>query len=95
MAWTVLYAASAARQIRKLDRQIRERVQHACAELAENPERGKPLQMSLRGLRSWRTGDFRIIYRVVETRLEILVVARGHRREIYAVVGRLLGRSKP
>ncbi len=90
MAWTVLYAASAVRQIRKLDRSVCARVERACRELAESPERGKPLQLTLRGLRSWRTGDFRIIYRVSERRVEILVVAVGHRREIYAVVERLL-----
>ena len=90
MAWTVLYAASAVRQIRKLDRTVRTRVEKACLELAENPERGKPLQLALKGLRSWRTGDFRIVYRIVEQHLEVIVVALGHRREIYTVVERLL-----
>lgn len=90
MAWTVLYVASAVRQIRKLDRAVRNRVEKACLELAESPERGKPLQLALKGLRSWRTGDFRIVYRIVEQRLEVIVVALGHRREVYAVVERLL-----
>jgi hypothetical protein len=49
----------------------------------EEPERGKPLQLTLKGLRSWRTGDFRIVYRIVEQTIEILVVAVGHRREVY------------
>jgi len=39
--------------------------------------------LTLKGLRSWRTGDFRIVYRVVESRVEILVVAIGHRRDVY------------
>ncbi len=90
MAWTVLYAASAARSIRKLDATVRKRVEAACRELAETPERGKPLQLTLKGLRSWRTGDFRIVYRVVASRIEILVVAVGHRREVYKLVERLL-----
>ena len=50
---------------------------------AMDPLRGKPLQLTLRGLRSWRTGDWRIVYRVLEDRVEILVVAEGHRREVY------------
>jgi mRNA interferase RelE/StbE len=49
----------------------------------EDPLRGKPLQLALKGLRSWRTGDFRIVYRVVEERLEVLVVAVGHWRDVY------------
>lgn len=93
MQWTVLYAASAARQIRKLDRAVRARVERACEELRQNPERGKPLQLTLRGLRSWRTGDFRIVYRTIERRVEILVVAVGHRREVYQLVARLLRRG--
>ena len=75
MAWTLRYATSAARAIRKLDPEIRRRVLAAVTKLAQEPERGKPLQMTLKGLRSWRTGDYRIVYRVVENKVEILVVA--------------------
>jgi mRNA interferase RelE/StbE len=41
------------------------------------------LQLTLRGLRSVRTGDYRVVYRTVADRLEILVIAVGHRREVY------------
>jgi mRNA-degrading endonuclease RelE of RelBE toxin-antitoxin system len=50
----------------------------------DDPLRGKALHMTLKGLRSWRTGDFRIVYRAIENRLEIHVVAGGHRSEVYA-----------
>jgi mRNA interferase RelE/StbE len=83
VAWTILYSASAARAIRKLDPQVQRRVRAAVRALADEPLRGKPLQLSLKGLRSWRTGDYRIVYRVVAERIEIVVVAVGHRREIY------------
>lgn len=83
MTWTLRYTASAARAIRKLDPQVRNRIRKAAETLADDPRRGKPLQMDLKGLRSWRTGDFRIVYRVIEDRIEILVVAIGHRRDVY------------
>lgn len=83
MTWTLRYTASAARAIRKLDPQVRNRIRKATDTLADDPLRGKPLQMDLKGLRSWRTGDFRIVYRVIEDRIEILVVAIGHRRDVY------------
>jgi mRNA interferase RelE/StbE len=83
VAWTILYTRSAARSIRKLDPQVRRRVRAAIDVLAETPERGKPLQLTLKGLRSWRTGDFRIVYRVMDERIEILVIAVGHRRQVY------------
>ena len=81
--WTVEYAASAARAIRRLDPQIRRRVKAAIETLARDPGRGKPLQLSLAGLRSLRTGDYRIIYKTEAGKLLILVVAVGHRREVY------------
>lgn len=83
MEWSVLYTASAARAIRKLDPQVAERVRKAIEILSAEPLRGKPLQLDLKGLRSWRTGDFRIVYRLIDDRLQILVIAVGHRREVY------------
>lgn len=62
---------------------MRRRVRAALDTLARDPERGKPLQLTLKGLRSWRTGDFRLVYRVVEERIEVFIVAIGHRREVY------------
>jgi len=35
-------------------------------------------------------GDFRIVYRVIEDRIEILVVAVGHRRDVYERLRRRL-----
>ena len=62
----------------------------ALGKLREDPERGKPLQLTLKGLRSWRSGDYRIVYRVVESRIEILVVAVGHRRDVYERLQKML-----
>ena len=83
MTWTIRYAVPAAKAIRKLDPRVQRRVRAAIEALAEDPTRGKPLQLTLRGLRSVRTGDYRIVYRTVADRLEILVIAVGHRREVY------------
>lgn len=90
MKWTLRYSRRAAGAIRKLDPEIRRRVRKALDQLATDPERGKPLQLTLRGLRSWRTGDFRIVYRLVADRIEVIVIAVGHRRDIYDRVRRLL-----
>ena len=90
MTWKVLYTASAAKAIQKLDPQVRRRVRAAVEALREDPERGKPLQLTLRGLRSWRTSDYRIVYRMLERRIEILTVAVGHRRDVYERLARRL-----
>jgi len=62
----------------------------ALRKLRAEPERGKSLQLALKGLRSWRTGDYRIVYRVIESRIEILVVAVGHRRDVYERLKKML-----
>ena len=90
MTWTLVYATSAARAVRRLDPAVRRRLLAALERLRADPERGKPLLLTLKGLRSLRTGDYRIVYRVVESRVEILVVAVGHRRDVYARVRKML-----
>ncbi len=90
MTWTVRYTETAAKAIRKLDPQIMAMVRAAIDALREDPHRGKPLQLTLKGLYSWRTGDWRILYRVDGAKIEILVVTVGHRREAYTRVRELL-----
>ena len=83
MSWTVRYTETAARAIKKLDPSVRKRVRAAIDTLREDPHRGKSLHLTLKGLYSWRTGDWRIVYRIDGERIEILVVTVGHRREVY------------
>ena len=83
MSWTILYTPSAARSLRRLDPGIRSKIRRALDQLVSDPTRGKPLHLDLKGLRSWRTGDFRIVYRVVANRLEVLIIGLGHRRDVY------------
>jgi len=83
VVWSVSYTKSAAKAIRGLDPHVRSKVETAIEKLTEEPTRGKPLQLTLRGLRSWSTGDWRIVYRATQETLEILVIAVGHRRDVY------------
>lgn len=92
MSWTLEYTRRAARDLRRLDPSVRRRIRAAVETLAEDPLRGKPLQFQLRGFRSWRTGAFRIVYQVREREIVILVVAVGHRRDVYE---RLRDRPEP
>ncbi|MGH3459162.1 type II toxin-antitoxin system RelE family toxin [Aeromicrobium sp.] len=74
---------AAARALRKLDPQVRNRIQGAIALLAQDPRppgaralQGRP------GLRV-RVGDYRIIYTVDNDVLLVVVVRLGHRRDVY------------
>ena len=90
MSWTVRYTETAAKAIKKLDPTVRTRVRAGIDALREDPYRGKPLQLTLKGLYSWRTGDWRIVYRTERQRIEVVHATLGHRREVYTRVRSLL-----
>ena len=74
---------AAVRSLRKLDPQVRRRIQGAIALLAEDPRPPTARQLKGRPGMRVRVGDYRIIYSVEDEVLLIVVVALGHRREIY------------
>jgi mRNA interferase RelE/StbE len=76
--------ASAARSFRKLDRAAQVRVAHAIDTLASDPRpKGVVKLSSEEDLYRIRSGDYRIIYSIADDILIVLVVAIGHRREVY------------
>ncbi len=89
-AFGILYTKEAKRNIERLDSSVRRLIKKAIESLAVNPEKGKPLSYELAGLRSLRTSDYRVIYRIKGGELLIIVVAVGHCREIYKKLRELL-----
>ena len=81
--YTVLFTREAEKRIDKLDASIKKIIQKAVDSLAQNPYKGKPLSHELAGLYSYRTTDYRIIYKIEEGQLIVIVITVGHRREIY------------
>ncbi|MCM6763127.1 type II toxin-antitoxin system RelE/ParE family toxin [Rathayibacter sp. ZW T2_19] len=84
MTFRIELEPSAVRQLRKLDPQDRRRVQAALELLADDP-RPPASTMLVNSGGAWRVrvGDFRIVYEIEDDRLIVLVLALGHRREIY------------
>lgn len=84
MTYRVEVAAAAVRQLRKLDRSAQRRVQAAIELLAAEP-RPNGAKKLVGGDGEWRvrTGDYRIVYEIHDNVLLVLVIAIGHRREIY------------
>lgn len=77
-------APAAARQLRGLDQAARRRVQAAIELLAGDP-RPPGAKKLAGGEGEWRvrTGDYRIVYEIHDQLLRVLVLAVGHRREVY------------
>jgi len=82
--YDVQLTASAARAFRKLDGPARHKLGRVIDGLAGNPR--PPGVTKLEGeadLYRVRSGDYRIIYAVRDKLLLVLVIAVGHRRDIY------------
>jgi mRNA interferase RelE/StbE len=88
--YRILFTKEAKKNIEKLDPSIAKIVGKAIESLARTPVKGKPLAYDLAGLRSLRTSDYRIIYRIKEKELLIIVIAVGPRKEIYEKLKELL-----
>jgi mRNA interferase RelE/StbE len=87
MAWTVEFDERARKDLRRLDtivqksilRYLRQRVA-----AASDPRRlGKPLHGEFAGLWRYRVGDWRLVCRIEDKKLVVLVLTVGHRREVY------------
>ncbi len=84
MTYRVEVAEAAVRSLRKRDPTARRRVQAAIELLAEQPRpSGARRLVGGDGLMRVRTGEYRIVYEIHDDVLVVLVVAVGHRREIY------------
>jgi len=88
MVWTVEYAASVRKSVRKLAPDVRTRIRSYIEERLASLDDPRQLGLPLRGtqfadLWRFRVGDYRIITRLEHSRLIILVLAVGHRSEVY------------
>lgn len=87
MAWTINISDIAEKQIKKLDKSTQKRILDYLNDRLEgckNPHHfGEPLKGNKSGLWRYRVGDYRIICEIQEEKITVLVLAVGHRREVY------------
>jgi mRNA interferase RelE/StbE len=85
--WSVEFDDRARRELRKLAAETQQTILHYLrkhiAGSSDPRQFGKPLRMNLAGLWRYRVGDYRLICRFEDSRLIVLVVKVGHRREVY------------
>ena len=77
--------------IPKLSKKERERVKRSIEDkLVNNPETfGKPLRRSLKGYRSLRVENFRVVFKVVGKVVRVLAIK--HRAKVYEEVPNVVG----
>ena len=83
----VIYSKDAQKDIKKLDKAMRNRIKSYILknlEGCENPRfRGKPLKGNLKGNWRYRVGNYRIIAEIHDDKILINIVEVGHRGDIY------------
>jgi mRNA interferase RelE/StbE len=87
LAWTVKLSDDAKRDLQKLDKPLQKRIASFLLDrlqTTDNPRlTGKALQGKFSGLWRYRVGDFRLLCRIEDNELIILVIEIGHRKEVY------------
>ena len=87
MAWRIEFHPDAAKELKKLDRAVAARIvrtlETRIAALDDPRSLGAPLKGEHDGYWRWRIGDYRVVARIEDERIVILVVRVAHRREVY------------
>ena len=85
MVWRVEFLPDAEKQFSKLDRPVQRRIAAFLRErvaIDENPRRlGDALEGPLSGF--WRVGDYRLLCRIEDDCIVVVVVQIAHRSKVY------------
>lgn len=74
--------------LRSLPPSTKSKIRAGLDHILKNPQEGKPLKAELLGLRSFRVGHFRIVYKVLKNTIDIVLI--GPRETIYTDVEKLI-----
>ena len=88
MIFTVLLHPKAAKSLKQLHTQIRNRILESVKELERFPEKGDQLRPS----QFWRlrVGDYRVIYEIDRSANRLIVLHIGHRKNVYDEFSRII-----
>lgn len=84
----IVYTKEAKKDIDKLSLKKKRQIKESIGRIAENSEIGKHLTRELKGFLSYRSGDYRIIYRVFHKDILVIILTIGHRKDIYKQISR-------
>lgn len=87
MAWQVEFLPNAANELRKLDRTAAARIVRTLEQRIVPLDDPRALGSTLAGDHAaywrWRIGDYRVIARIEDERITIMVIRVPHRRAVY------------
>ncbi|CAN5147892.1 type II toxin-antitoxin system RelE/ParE family toxin [soil metagenome] len=82
--YTIQFTTAAAKQIRKLEPQVRRRLLASISQLEDDPRPAGSKKLVGEQI-AWRIriGDCRVTFDIVDEHLTVTVVRAAHRREVY------------
>jgi mRNA interferase RelE/StbE len=85
MTYRILWSERVKKDLRKLgNAEVMRIVKKVETHLAKDPlSLGKSLSGNFSGLRSYRIGDYRVLYTLRQDELIIIVLHAGHRKDVY------------
>ncbi len=85
MVYKVVYLDSIEEDLKKLDKSVVKKILSRIeAYLAQDPKGlGKPLKGDFQGYWRYRWGAYRVVYRIAEQEILIIVLRISHRKEVY------------
>ena len=90
MMYNLQITKEAANNIANLPIKKKRQIKDAILRICTDPAVGKLLTKKLSGLCSYRSGDYRIIYQILQKRILIIILTVGHRKDIYKKISRKL-----
>jgi mRNA interferase RelE/StbE len=89
VTFKVFLHPKAAKEIQKIEKQIRKRIIESAKQLYENPDKlGKPLKQS--DYWSLRVGDYRVIFELNQNKRQVTILFVGHRSKVYDDFSKML-----
>ena len=84
----LVYTAEAKKEIQNLPKGIQQQLKGAAERLAANPQIGKRLTQELSSFWSYRSGDYRILYKVFHQEVVVMILTVGNRKTVYEKASR-------
>ncbi len=79
----LVYTDKAKEQFEALDARLRRQVDKGLERIRQNPQLGKPLRGELKGIWSERVATFRILYKIRNKEVEVVILVIEHRKSVY------------
>lgn len=83
MIYEIVIVRSAEKELRAIDPVARERIVARIEALAHDPHPAQSRRLKASDAFRLRVGDYRVVYTIDDGKLIVIVVAVGHRRNVY------------